>query len=799
MRASTNFCFAFVAATLAGCAGKPCATTSQCGSGEVCASATCQALSCNSTYYAVDPSDGSCRPLPACGNRDDVRGWASCTDPCMGMREDDCIADPRCQPAYVTDSSGVTCTAGDEVFNAGQLNGAIPSNCSGSRTFAGCRANQLRVDPCAGLDQPSCDKDSRCVGAEPPIDEGCECPASPDGGVCNCPAVPAGGYSCRVKGCSDYTTAADCRRDSTCTVEGGSSTFPGFGTSGSSGGTTTTDNNAPPPLGADQPFYGCYDKGFGSCFGMDEGTCLRHSECHPVGGSCYCPSGASCSCDGGKFVLCEPDDGLKRCNSDNDCGGDQRCNNDEACAPPVNGTPQPIFNTGPVPDGLTTKSDPAAPSCPGLCVPKGCSGDQEKRCVGDSTCEPIYALECSPYGGGFGGEDSPPSSFCGGGLTNDSAGAGNSNGLVPAQCGGPCEPSFIACQNRQMGAVVDAEKSVLILDPAVIDAPELSFPTVMAALAGNQDPATFVGDWLNQIGENVTVEGRTAARRQNAALYMRFWPRLNDGRLDLGNLGFQVTSLSNRIDLAGPNDCGEARITYAFATGLTDRRHRMTIIVELGQPDDGAHCAATAAKWVALSKLSGDALRTAVLAIYAPLLAPEHVNQVRTNEFLVGPMTNTFPQTPWELREWHIGSDGALHLALSKQALDPNVVDQVEFTNWVASNVGAIRAQTVKVPEQFLAVTSSEDGSRISLVPDPTTGVSDFTTESALNQLACAGCHTTETNSAFAHVGERFNGTERAKISDFLRTQLPKRANLLFSISQRGIDGPSRAAPKSVH
>src|SRR5262249_857196 len=158
-----------------------------------------------------DPSDGTCRPLPACGNRDDVRGWALCNDPCTGMGENDCIADPRCQPSYITDPNSATCSSGDEVFAAGQLNRAIPTNCGATRNSAGCRSNPLRVDPCAGLDQTSCNQDSRCIGTYPPTDEGCECPVAPDGGAtCECPAVPAQ-FGCRVKGCSDYTTAADCR------------------------------------------------------------------------------------------------------------------------------------------------------------------------------------------------------------------------------------------------------------------------------------------------------------------------------------------------------------------------------------------------------------------------------------------------------------------------------------------------------------------------------------------------------------------------------------------------------------
>ncbi|MCU1280149.1 MAG: hypothetical protein JWM53_3695, partial [bacterium] len=41
------------------------------------------------------------------------------------------------------------------------------------------------------------------------------------------------------------------------------------------------------------------------------------------------------------------------------------------------------------------------------------------------------------------------------------------------------------------------------------------------------------------------------------------------------------------------------------------------------------------------------------------------------------------------------------------------------------------------------------------------------------------GCHTTATNSAFAHVAERFRGTGRAEISQFLEGELQKRARHL--------------------
>src|SRR5262245_9227865 len=93
--------------SLAGCnTDKNCQTTTECGGGQVCANQKCQALSCDQTYSAIDPSDGSCRPLPACGNRDDVRTWVSCTDPCAALDEFACIGDKRCQPVYSSDDTG---------------------------------------------------------------------------------------------------------------------------------------------------------------------------------------------------------------------------------------------------------------------------------------------------------------------------------------------------------------------------------------------------------------------------------------------------------------------------------------------------------------------------------------------------------------------------------------------------------------------------------------------------------------------------------------------------------------------
>jgi hypothetical protein len=699
---------------LYGCAGKPCETSSQCGSNEVCAQARCQQLSCDKVWYATDPSSGSCRPLPACDNKDEVRTWSACADPCGGLDEKGCVADARCQPAYST-TNGVQPPALCDAATAGQ--GGIGPRTSppfpgcggptGDRKFEGCHGNPLRVDPCDGKDAVACKADARCTMDQINFDlPGCDCPPNAD---CICPGVPARPPECRLKTCLDGSEPGQCH----------------FG-----------------------------------CESFNEKECLQHSECHPVGEPCYCPPNVDCVCGGGKFLFCEPDDGIHRCDSDSECASDQRCNKDEICS--------------------TLLSAPTA--CHGLCVPKGCAGYGEKQCNGDPTCQPVYSLNCTPYGdaGGF--------APCGGAFPPD---AKPLTTPVPPGCG-QCEPTFNGCVDAVPGSVVDSDKSVLLRQPAVVDQPAFAFANVMQKLAGAGDPARFVTRWLEQLGSDATVDGKLAKARTGARSTIASLARRPDGLIDLAKLDFQVTSLSNRIDLAGPSDCGEARITYALGRGVSERRNRMTVIVELRQPDDASACQATARRWIALSQLDGAPLAQAAAELYAPLIAPQNINQIRTNEFLVT-FTDPGALEPWELREFHLGSDGLLHLALSKQAVDPLLAQSSAFRAWVTQNAAAIVAGSALVPAEYLAVTSSENGARLQ------SGHSDFKVDGALNKMACAGCHTTETNTAFAHVAERFAGSGRALISEFLRRELPVRGKNLFKVAQGRMSVSDRLAIHSTH
>jgi hypothetical protein len=327
----------------------------------------------------------------------------------------------------------------------------------------------------------------------------------------------------------------------------------------------------------------------------------------------------------------------------------------------------------------------------------------------------------------------------------------------------------------------------MVRDPAILDDPFWSLPRVLAAVSG-ADASAVADAWLAQLGTTASVDGKTSTARPGAAQYLASLPHRSDGLLDATQLGFVPTSLSNRLDLADGESCGEARITYALAVGATDRRHRMTIIVELRQPDDGAHCRNVAQSWLALGTLDGAALQAALQAIYTPLVTPANLKQVRTNEFLVGPQLPTQPPAAWELREFHLGADARLHQVLLPLQVDPAAVQgSTDFLAWVQTNSYDLKRGAVTFPTQYQVPNGSEDGSRVALA--------DVAIGDVVNQSTCAGCHTTATNSAFAHVAERFAGTGRAEISQFLEGELLKRATHLALVGAGAIAAPLAARP----
>lgn len=727
-------------AFMPGCS-RPCQATAQCGGDDVCVAATCQAVSCDTPVFAVDPGTGACVALSGCFLTDAQRSWKTCAaDPCQGQAESSCLDDRRCQPVYhspdvpagtfQTDGPGCAGEAAPRVDpgpgipggvpTAGVNNGAAPKHptsntqlCSGGarRAYAGCRAvPQIADRPgCETLDATACQARRDCTTDAQKVD------GAPSGNVPTPVPLP----------------------------------FP-----------TKT--------GVDVPAQGqCFARHPRStgCDLSNRLGCLTNPECQPIGESCFCPPGASCACSGGGFLGCEANDHLRRCTGAADCRSGERCDIDEGCAAPR------TFGEGGV----------SAGGCVGACVPTGCAGFGEAMCHGHAECD-----------GGTYGTRCKPQPYCAGGpIILDGQGGAAEAATDPNQgCG--CEDVFEGCGVQAAVGTVRPERSLLVRDPEIVSDPAFGLDAVLTALAPAGGEADFVARWVAQIGQAQGLPSGAQAAPRDGWSWFLSTQLVASQRTPAGLAArFHTTALVNRLDLAGAGDCGEARLTYALSDAYTNGSQRMTIIVELRVPDDGQGCKVVAQRWAELSAIDDVATRRERLkGLYAELLPLSqrgaHLGQVRTNEFI-----NRSGKEPWELREWHLSAAGQLELAPCHQTVDPKAAGSPAFLLWARDNLAGLKAGTAVIPTQYLAAASTENGQRLTV---PTTYPQAKEIETAVNALSCAGCHLTETKSPFVHVGERLGRSAgagyvpagRAVIDEFLSKELLKRAQNLTTILGAG-------------
>lgn len=733
---------------LLGC-GTPCENTAQCGEDGMCVAALCQPLRCEKTLFAVDPKSGECVPLSGCFLTAEQRGWHTCSDdPCRDRDESSCLADARCQPVYANpnvlprvrsggDSSapaaGIPCLRSDSggPGEIGKESGFAPGVNNGE-------------SPKRDSDESGCDAVDRSARA-----------------FVTCRAVPSLPTQKRCELLSSSECAA--RRDCATSLAGlsdGQVTVP-----------VPSDGRSASDFSGERESGQCFTRHAPPsdfCLGADARSCLLSRACQPIGGRCYCPPGARCDCEGGEFLGCETNDHLRRCTSSAECGAGERCDNDEACSQPRTFASQP-------PSGL----QPGAPGCVGACVPKGCAGLGERLCNESPECDGgSYGTVCRPKPYCV---STPPE--------QDRSGAGSG-------CG--CDARFIACRDQMPSAALRSERSLLVRDPEIIDDPAFTIDAVLGKLAPAGRLDAFALSLLQQIGEGRLLSNNALARPRLG--YAGFLSELRASTAELPGLAkrlagqLHITALVNRIDLAKPGDCGEARLTYALSRAYTDGNQRLTLIIELRVPDDGSGCRTVAQRWAELSLIDSIAeRRSRLLALYDELLKPAHLGQIRTNEFL-----NRTGQEPWELRELHLDGSGMPQLVPVAQTVDERWLSNSGFRAWLRDNDRALREGNAVIPSLYLAAASREDGGRLQL-DDPTAKA----TEKQLNAQSCAGCHLTETQSPFVHIGERlgkkvpgqfgYRPLGRAVIDAFLQKELVTRAQHLREL----VDGTAHSLQAS--
>lgn len=742
-----------------GC-GKPCETTAQCGDGEACVAASCHAVTCETPVLLRDPRSGACVALSGCFLTADQRAWRSCgEDPCVSLSENACIDDRRCQPIYLDRSA------------------PAPSDQPFPTERVACGGGGAPTEPglAPGVNNGEAPKHRGTL-------DGIGCGVVRSRSFSGCRAVPQV-KELPARACVELT-AAECKARPDCSTFNGDIDI------------AVPVPDLPPGVNLPKDLGQCHARAVVStdpaaCAGSDAASCLLNPSCQPVGTSCFCPPGARCECDRGRILVCQPNDRLRRCTSNAECRSDERCDNDEACSEPRNFAP----NAAGTPGGPTPT--PGQSSCLGSCVPKGCAGMGENQCNASAGCDGgSYGTVCrpKPYCQGKprpdGGPDGPD------GPVTDPAAPGTGS-----ECG--CDNEFKGCAPAAPIGTVRAERSLLVRDPEIVDAPAFRIDQVLARLAPAGRGAEFVQRWFNGFTTTRTLPGgATAAARPGFAQFLS--ELATAGAANPAGLAqrFHTTALINRVDLAGPGDCGEARITYALNSAYTNGNARMTIIVELGVPDDGAACRTVAQRWAELSLIEDSAERLRRLtAIYDQLLTPARLNQIRTNEF-----QNRKGIEPWELREWKLGADGMLDLAPVKQTVPAGVAPSAELLAWVRGSRAELLAGKAVVPERFLAAVSTENGGRVRLPTD----LKDV--EKPLNEISCAGCHLTETRSPFVHIGERLGKRQgntfvpagRAVIDEFMQKELVQRAANLETILKTPAPMNARpawraAAPSRTH
>jgi len=363
--------------------------------------------------------------------------------------------------------------------------------------------------------------------------------------------------------------------------------------------------------------------------------------------------------------------------------------------------------------------------------------------------------------------------------------------------------------------LVDPARELLITDVSVVEDPSRTFNPcnstgtpmgpwtfgkLMTEMANEPatgiNPSDFVLHWLEQWSTDLTINGFTVAQRV-LGLNDRIinpWPKLPDGRLDLAKAPFRLLAIVNRIDLRGSTvygsgDAGEAR--FVFGLLLCSPKPNMpeaepfTVIFEYGIKK--ASCPDVrdwAQQWEALGTLvlGSAAYNTALQAITDqfslrdadPSKPPNRsaLNQLRTNEFAIA----QFPVDAfWELREFKVCGDasacslGKLEEVTLAQTPDHSFVNTASLRDFVNSNESAILAGTHVVPLQLPPMTPFRAGS---IQPGAgvawnASGITNLDARQIFSLATCAGCHTSETETRFVHIGPRNVGSPAA-LSDFL-------------------------------
>jgi hypothetical protein len=299
------------------------------------------------------------------------------------------------------------------------------------------------------------------------------------------------------------------------------------------------------------------------------------------------------------------------------------------------------------------------------------------------------------------------------------------------------------------------------------------FGRLMTAMAGPQDPATFVKNWLNQWATPRTVNGFTVpARTQLVTQVLNPWLAASGGTsLDLKKAPFRLLAIVYRPDLKNlaRGSAGEGRFVFGVL-GPTGASLQFTVILEYRLPAvTEADAKDWAEQWHALSNktVGSAAYNLALQKITARFAGPNvevgrvngsAINQVRSNEIALA--------SPWELREFRLNTAGSLVQSTVAQTPDLALNGSTTLRDFINTNSAALLTDSHVVPLTFNDVKFRGGSSPVSSTWNAN-GISNPEARFHFAVNTCSGCHRAETGTLFLHVAPREKGSV-AQLSGFL-------------------------------
>ena len=311
--------------------------------------------------------------------------------------------------------------------------------------------------------------------------------------------------------------------------------------------------------------------------------------------------------------------------------------------------------------------------------------------------------------------------------------------------------------------VIDRERSLVWIDPAIVDDPSIvGLAKVMSAVGNDGHGGMRLRDWFQTFSTTAHSE-----RLGPALLIEELEQTLGSDPTawDLDTLPFVVTAVHNRIDLGPRNGgCGELRVSFASAHPIYSPFHLIFLFRQEPGPGDG-DCRAAALAWAELSELSGDAFVAAATEILDGALVRERFLLAESVELTV---------SPWEWRQWDGLTNPPLFQTVDTARLNQPGPLRDQFLQFAADNADGLVARQVEIPPAFRPLSTRVPPG----VPRETLDLDIAGYPDLGAQIEIMGCPTCHTENA-----EFVQTTPQRRFSDFYDRELDARADWLRDLA----------------